>query len=188
MARVPYLEKAQTAPEVREVFEKMEARGARILNLYKAVAHSSAAFGAFNRLGSALLQKAKLDPKLRELAILRIAKLCGSEYEWAQHVPFARDVGISQAQIDSIGNWQKGTVYSEREKSVLQYVDEVTQNVKVNDATFNALKKHLDNTSIVELTLSIGFWGMVARVLVPLQVEVEKELPTSSRDLLGRSR
>ena len=188
MPRVPYLEKEQTTPEVREVFEKMESRGARILNLYKTLAHSPAAFGHFNRLGNALLQKAKLDPRLRELAILRIAKLCGSEYEWAQHVPFARDVGITQAQIDAMGNWQKAAVYSDRERATLQYVDEVTQSVKVQDATFVALKKHLDNASIVDLTLSIGFWGMVARILVPLQVEVEKDLPTSSKDLLGRAR
>lgn len=188
MPRIPYLEKEQTAPEVREVFDKMEARGARVLNLYKMVANSPATFSSFVRLGNSLLQKAKLDARLRELAILRIAKLCGSEYEWAQHMPFARDVGVTEQQMKDVQDWQHSAAYDDRDKVVLQYVDEVTKNVQAKDTTFNNLKKYLDNTSIVELTLSIGFWGMVARVLVPLQVEVERNLPTSSKELLGRGK
>ena len=43
--------------------------------------------------------------------------------------------------------------------------DEVTRNVKGRKETLEALKKHLDTAELVELVLSIGFWGMVARLL-----------------------
>ena len=187
MARVSYVEKEGAAPEVREIFERMESRGARVLNLYKVVGHSRGVLPSFVRLGSGLLQHTQLDPRLRELAILRIATVTGSEYEWSQHLPFAREVGVSPEQIAAIKDWKWGGLFDARDQAVLRYVDEVARNVTVPDEVFSGLRRHLDEVSIVELTLSIGFWGMVARLLVPLQVEVEDELPGSSSELLGRT-
>jgi len=187
MARVSYVEKEGAASEVREIFERMESRGARVLNLYKVVGHSRGVLRSFVRLGSGLLQHTQLDPRLRELAILRIATVTGSEYEWSQHLPFAREVGVSPEQIAAIKDWEWGGLFDARDQAVLRYVDEVARNVTVPDEVFSGLRRHLDEVSIVELTLSIGFWGMVARLLVPLQVEVEDELPGSSSELLGRS-
>ncbi len=56
---------------------------------------------------------------------------------------------------------------------MIQYATEVTQNVKVSDGTFDALRKFLDNEQIVELTLNTGFYNMVVRFLVPMQVDLE---------------
>jgi hypothetical protein len=39
--------------------------------------------------------------------------------------------------------------------------------------SLEALKKHLGPTEIVELILSIGFWGMVARLLETTEVDLE---------------
>jgi alkylhydroperoxidase family enzyme len=69
---------------------------------------------------------------------------------------------------------------------VLQYADEVAQNVEVKDKTFKALQQYLDEQRIVELTASIGYWGMVARFLVPLQIDIDAQPAGSARDLTGR--
>jgi len=39
---------------------------------------------------------------------------------------------------------------------------------------------------VVELTMSIGYWGMIARVLVPLEIELEEQSVGSARDLRGK--
>ena len=186
MARVRLVEKDQAPPEVIETFKKVEDSGARVLNLYKAVANSPYALRNFMRLGNSLLARTELEPKLRELAILRIAKLCRSEYEWAQHIPIALEVGVSQKQVEAISNWKASAAFIDIERAVLEYTDEVAQNVMVKDETFTTLHKYLSEQSIVELTLSIGYWGMVARVLVPLQVEIEAQSVGSASDLLGK--
>ncbi|MBM3302037.1 MAG: carboxymuconolactone decarboxylase family protein, partial [Deltaproteobacteria bacterium] len=169
-----------------ELFEKIEGRGATILNLYRVVGHSSSVASTFVKLGNLLLNRAELSPKLRELAILRIAKLAGSEYEWTQHVPVALETGISRQQIDDVQAWQTSKNFGEEERAVLAYTDEVALYVKAKDETFEALRSHLSERSIVELTLSIGYWGMVARVLVPLEVDIEDRSVGSSGDLLGK--
>jgi 4-carboxymuconolactone decarboxylase len=187
MARVKLVQKDQAPQKIEEYFQKIEGNGARILNLYKVVAATPPILPTFLKLGSCLLNQAELSSKLRELAILRVAKLAGSEYEWTQHVPLALDVGTSRQQIDDIHRWEEATSFSDEERVVLQYTDEVAVNVKVLDKTFNALRRYLSEGQIVELTLSIGYWGMVARVLVPLEVEIEDQPVGSAKDLLGKS-
>lgn len=186
MARVRLVEKDQAHPEVRETLQKVESNGARVLNLHRAVANSPWVLRNFIRLGNSLLTRTGLEPRLRELAILRVATLSGSEYEWTQHVPLALEAGVSGEQVGAISNWKESAVFSDLERAVLDYTDEVAQSVRVNDETFTILQKYLGEESIVELTLSIGYWGMVARVLVPLQVEMEEQSAGSTSDLLGR--
>ncbi|MCL0056394.1 carboxymuconolactone decarboxylase family protein [Dehalococcoidia bacterium] len=100
MARVKLVEKDQAPPEVEDLFQRMEDNGAKIINLYRAIALSPPMISSFLKLGNSLLNKAELSPKLGD--ILRIAKLCGSEYEWTQHVPIAREVGVSRQQVDDV--------------------------------------------------------------------------------------
>ena len=187
MSRVRMVRKEQAQPEVKEIYDKIEANGAKVLNLYRVLAHNPDIFRHSLRLGGALLTRTELLPKLRELAILLIAQLTGSEYEWEQHYPIALETGVSREQANAIWNWNESTSFSSEERAVLQYTDEVTQEVTVKDETFRALKQYLNEQSIVELTLSIGYWGMVARVLVPLQVDIDVKSVCSVQELTGRT-
>jgi len=186
MARVRLIEKEQASSEVKEIFQKIEDNGARILNLYKVAAHSPKVFLNLIRLGNSVIGRMELPPKLREIAILRVAKLTGSEYEWAQHTPVALEVGISQKQLDAIPDWRNSSEFNNEERAVLQYTDEVAQNVTVTNQTFNRLKNFFNEQTIVELTITIGYYGMLARLLVPLQVEVDESSAGSASELIGR--
>ncbi len=186
MARVHLWEKDEAPPEVKEVFQKIEDNGAKIINLYKAVANSPKVLLNFIRLGNSILRRMGLSPKWRELVILRVAKLTNSEYEWAQHTSLALETGVSQEQLDAIGDWKSSSKFNDEERAILQYTDEVVQNVSATDPTFSTLKKFFDEQTIVELTLTAGFYGMVARVLVPLQVEIDEGVIGSTNELMGR--
>jgi len=186
MARVRLLQSNEAPPKTKELFDKIEGNGATVLNLYRAVGHSPSTISSFIKLGNVLLNRAELPARLRELAILRIASLAGSEYEWQQHVPIATEIGISPQQINEISQWNNSTVFSDEERAILQYTDEVATDVTVKDTTFTSLQKYLSERSIVELTISIAYWGMIARVLVPLNIEIEERSVGSATDLLGK--
>ena len=186
MARVRLIEKEQAPPEVKEIFQKIEDNGARILNLYKVAAHSPKVFLNLIRLGNSVIGRMELSPRLREIVILRVANLADSEYEWAQHTPVALQVGVTQKQLDAIPDWRNSSEFSNEERAVLQYTDEVAQNVKVIDRTFNMLKSYFNEQIIVELTITIGYYGMLARLLVPLRVEVDEISAGSASELIGR--
>jgi len=173
MARVKLVEKEQADPIIKEMFQKLEDGNNQVLNLFKAVGNSPRVGRNFVRLGNAVLRPEIVDPKLRELAILRVGNLLQSEYEFTKHVVVGKATGVTQDQIDELSKWQSSKKFTEIERAVLQYTDEVTLNVKVSDGTFADLKRFFDDPAIVKLTATIGYYGMVCRILVALQIELE---------------
>jgi alkylhydroperoxidase family enzyme len=173
MARVRLLEKEEVDPMVKQIYQKIEDSGSEVINLMKSLAHSPKIFRDWNRLGITLLLKGDLSPRLRELAILRVGDLAQANYEWTKHVPIALQAGASQGQIDDLHNWADSTQFDDQERAVLQYTDEVARNIKASDETFNKITAFLSEKEIVELTTTIGYYGMVCRVLETFEIQLE---------------
>lgn len=173
MARVTLLEKEDVDPTTREMYQKIEDSGGEVINLLKALAHSPKICRDWNRLGITLLLKGDLSPKLRELAILRVGDLARANYEWTKHVPMALMAGASQEQIDALPNWADASCFDDKEQAVLQYTDEVALNIRASEDTFQKITVFLSQKEIIELTTTIGYYGMVSRTLESLQIELE---------------
>ena len=186
MTRIPYADIDKTPQKVRDFFDKMRANtdGAEIMNIFKMAAHSEASVREFVRLGNRLLMKAHLDARFRELAILRIAQLLGARYEWAQHVPIAMGTGLTRDQIKELECWRESSLFGDEEKTVLGYTEEVVRDSRPREETFAAASNFLDHSSLVELTLSIGYWSMVAKLLKTFRVDVEEQFLEQHGELL----
>lgn len=186
MTRIPYANLDETPQKVQDFFAKMQANndGAEIMNIFKMVGYSHCSVREFIRLGSRLIMKAHLDHRYRELAILRIAQMTGARYEWAQHVPIAVNAGISKEQVKEIENWRESSLLDDKDKIVLQYTEEIVSDSHPQDETFSKASEFLDDTSLVELTISIGYWSMVGKVLRTFGVDVEPHFLEKNKELL----
>ena len=178
MARVRLNETNDLPESHRWLFERMEKNGGQ-LNIFRALSHSPEAMLRFMRFGSFLLNEGKLDPALRELAILRVGYLCHSPYEFSQHIAFARRAKLTDAQIRGIAN-PTTQLFDPKQVAVIAYAGEMTSDARVSDATFDALSSHFNDEEIVELTLVTGFYNLVSRTLNALQVDVD---PPAQSDL-----
>jgi alkylhydroperoxidase family enzyme len=171
MALLPFVDESTASDKTREILGNTPLK----LNVARMIANASdAVFQNFSRLGNSLMTRGKLNGKLREIAILRNARVCRSLYEYTQHVPIAKSTGLSDEQIAAIDNWEGARCFNELERLVLRFTDEVARNVKGDRATLAALQKHLGPGEIVELIMAVGFWGMVARLLETTEVELEE--------------
>src|ERR1700742_1320252 len=95
MARLPYLEPDQVPPEYRDMLK-------RNTNLHKLLVNSPEMAKAFNGVGGYIRFKSKLDPRLRELAILQVGWLERSEYEFTHHVKIGKDFGVTDDDIAAL--------------------------------------------------------------------------------------
>jgi alkylhydroperoxidase family enzyme len=95
MARVPYLEKTDLSAENQDLLK-------RRINLFQALVNSPNAARAFGGLGTFIRFGSKLDPRLRELAILQVGWLARSPYEWSHHVKLGHDFGVSDDDIRAL--------------------------------------------------------------------------------------
>ena len=109
------------------------------------------------------------------LAIMTVGRLTECEYEYVHHQAFAKRIGVQSEQVERLAAWETDPAFNEQERAVIRYATEVTQNVRVADATFDALRKFFDAEQIVELTLNTGFYNMVVRFLLPMQVDLEPD-------------
>ena len=57
---------------------------------------------AHRALPPALRAREHCPPRLRELAVLRLAQLAGSAYEWSHHRPMALDAGVTADQAAAL--------------------------------------------------------------------------------------
>jgi alkylhydroperoxidase family enzyme len=153
----------------------MEDKGVRVINVFKVMANCPHVGRDFLRLGNSILLKGSLDPRLREIAILRVGVLTKAHYEWTQHVPIGRKVGLTEQQIEGLDKWQNSPHFQDHERAVLQYTDEVAEKIRVSEETFNGIKSFLTEEQIVELTTTIGYYGMVCRILEALEIELEED-------------
>ncbi len=175
MTRVKYMEKDQASPKIREAYQRLEDSYGKVQNIFKTVGNCPYIGLNFLRLVNSILTGEELPADLRELAILRVGALLRSEYEFTQHIPIGLKAGLTRKKIDDLFNWSVSKEYNDKERAVLQYTDELTQKVKVKDETFAQLKEYFSDQSIVELTVVIGFYGLVCRLLVGLQVDLEPD-------------
>jgi len=187
MPRVPFASIDEAPQKIQDFFAKLESNG-RVLNVQRVVANSPGSVREFIRFGNSLLTKGKLNPYFREMAIIRISLLIGSRYEWAQHVPIALEAGVTKEQMEEMDNWSESSLFNEDDRIILTFIDEVVQEHQPSEAVFARASKILDAASLVELTLAIGYWSMVAKFLKTFQVEIEDSLLERVGHLLPETR
>jgi alkylhydroperoxidase family enzyme len=170
MARVPYLDKSDLAPENQELLK-------RNITLHRALANSPNGLRAFGALGNFIRHKSRLDPRLRELAILQVGYLARAPYEWSHHVKIGRDFGVTNDDINALIEETSGksSKLEPLAKLVLKAAREMTNDGAISAATFATLHKDLDNERIVDLVITISFYNAVVRLLASLQIDVEPE-------------
>lgn len=169
MARLPYLAASDLAPEDRELLS-------RNLNLYYELAHSPDGARAFAAPALYVRHDSKLDPRLRELAILQVGYSTRSIYEYVHHIEIAKGVGVTDDDIRAIAleSAEKPSELGCIERTVLAAAREIVDHPEISDDTFAALRVELDEERIVDLVIAISFYCAVVRVLGVLQIDLEE--------------
>lgn len=169
MARLPYLNPADLAEGDRDLLKRM-------ITLHRCLVNSPGMARAFSGLGQYIRYGSKLDPRLRELAILQIGWLARSAYEWSHHVKIGKDFGVTDADIRALIADTAGAP-NELEplaKLVLKGAREIYAG-GMSGETFTALQAHLDAERLVDLTVTASFYCAVVRTLATLQIDVEPD-------------
>jgi len=170
MARLPYLDRADLKPADQELLK-------RDINLYRLLAHSPDALRAFSTLGYFIRRKSRLEPRLREMAILQVGYLERSAYEYSHHVEIGRHFGVSDDDIRAIAaeTERRPTDLDPLAKAVLRAAREMTVGVALTERTFGELRGSLDNECLTDLVLTIAFYNAVVRILATMQIDVEDD-------------
>ncbi len=180
MARVPYYDISTATGRTAELYAKLPP-----LNIFRMMGHGGGLMDGFLRLGNYLLARSKLDPILREIAIVRVGVLSKASYEIQQHEAISRRLGMSDAKLAAIHAGPDAAAFDELERLVMRFTDDVVANVRASDATFEPLRARLSLAELQELTMTVGYYMMVCRFLETFDVDLEQEPRSSLTKLPG---
>ena len=153
------------------------------LKLFRMVAHAESAYGPWLGYGGALLTQLELDPLLRELAILQVAREVGSQYEWVQHDSIARAVGATDAQIDAIqAGRDDDSAFDADQSLVLRFTRTTVNEGAASEDLVAEAADRLGTRQVVELLLVIGNYTAIAMLIA--STGLEPDPPLSADQLL----
>lgn len=168
MARLPYLTHDDLDPEDHVLLQ-------RGINLEKITTYSPGGARAFHRLGGWIRFKSKLDPRLREMAILRVGVLERADYEFTHHIELGIQFGMSEDDVRDVVAGPDAPGLGEVERLVVRAADEITVEGAMAGDTFAALQEHFDGELLVEFTLAVAYYNAVTRFLKTFEIDVEDD-------------
>jgi AhpD family alkylhydroperoxidase len=122
----------------------------------------------------ALMPGGRLTRRDTELVVLRVATLCGSDYELAQHRRLGRRAGLSATELDRVALGPEDPAWSAGERLLLQVTDELHATADLSDATWGRLRAAYDERRCIELVMLVGHYRMLATTLTTLRVEPDR--------------
>jgi alkylhydroperoxidase family enzyme len=135
------------------------------LNVLGLLARHPALTRAYHTFNGHVLFATTLSPRERELLVLRVAAVRGSEYEWAQHVVQGGDAGLTPEEIERIAQGSDSPGWSRLDRALLRAVDELIADAKIGDQTWEDLAGHFDDQQLMDLIFTVGAYETLAMFL-----------------------
>jgi len=113
---------------------------------------------------AALALSGVLSNRDHELLALRVASNCRSEFEWVEHVEYARDAGLTDVEIASVRTAADAGTWSPAERALLRAADDLHRDDDVTDETWAELASFYEPPALVEILFVVGQYTMLSLV------------------------
>ena len=166
--RIPPPDESSLPDDIKELLGSLPP-----LNLFKVLANAPASFRPFLELGGAILFKSEFDARKREIAILRVAHVTRSNYEWVQHVALAKHAGVTDEEIEKIASDEIVTSLDGEGNLLCRVAEEITRDVKLSDDALAQIIERYGNRGATELIIACCWFNLISRFLESTRVGLE---------------
>lgn len=173
--RIDTVEKESWTSEQKEILEPLEQSG-HLFNVFKTTANHPELMREWWPLCVYILRGNSLNPRDREILILRIGWLCNSEYEWAQHVRLGKSIGLSDDDIRRISEGPAADGLAENDRLLLCAVDELRSDAMISDTTWAGLTKTYSKQQMMDIVFTVGQYNLVSMALNSFGVQLDGDL------------
>lgn len=162
--------------QMRDLLTRATRSPDREVNIYSTLVRRPDLFAKWLDLAHALLFEGTLDDRHRELLILRTAWNCESEYEWAQHIGFARRSGLSEDEITAVRRGPHDCTWDECSALLLTAADQLHDRSTIEEHTWAGLGTYFTQDLLYEITMVVGIYHMVAMLLNTFGIQLDPDL------------
>lgn len=174
MARIKLVETDRTPFHVKDIFDRVEKLIGVVPNQLRAVANSPDFVMPLSAMMAVVHLSRGMSKRIRQLAVLKVSKLNGSEYDVAHNTAAAMAAGITEAEIASIDRPVRNG-FSDAEIQVMSLAEKLTLRPKeVSEADIAAMRKFFSDAEIMEIVFTIGVYNFTNRLNTALGIELEE--------------
>jgi 4-carboxymuconolactone decarboxylase len=174
MARVPYVGRESLDAEGQKIYDQIrQDRNSPEVGLqFRALLNSPTAAGHLTSLGAQLRFESAMPEKLKELAIILVAREWNSDIEWTGHALLAARAGVSDGAIEAIRTRRAPEGLNGDEVVIARYVHQAIRDKEVSDGTFAEAHQLLGDRGITDLTLTVSYYTALAIAQIALKPEM----------------
>lgn len=147
-----------------QAFALTDASG-RLNGPFNAMLVSPDLGAALQELGSAIRYKTQLPARMREIAILELACLRRSEFEWYAHARVGAQAGLTADELVSLHDGTPASTFSVAEALVRTVVRSLVVERELGDASFDAAVETLGLRGVVDIITLVGYYESLALLL-----------------------
>jgi len=162
--RIPVPRPEELREDVAQLLPLIAPPGREPARTMAVLARQPDLLGPFLSWAAALALHGVLSHHDHELLALRVASNCRSEFEWTEHVGYARAAGLSDDEIAAVRDPRDGGDWTEVERALLRAADELHTSTDVTDATWSVLAAHYGRDALVEILFVVGQYTMLSMV------------------------
>jgi AhpD family alkylhydroperoxidase len=126
----------------------------------------SQAMAHLDRAATKELDKAGIEPRMRELIRIRASQLNGCAYCVDMHSKDARAVGETEQRVYALPVWRETAFFTSRERAALAFTESVTlaASTHVPDGDYEAVAAHFSPAQVgalIALITTINSWNRI---------------------------
>jgi alkylhydroperoxidase family enzyme len=176
------------AEDLRPLLKQIAITGTFVPNVSTTMAVCPGLFRPFLGFGEHFVTKSTLPDRDRELAVQRIASLCGCEYIKVHHGVMGKTAGLSDEELARAAEGPDAPGWSDSDQALLRVVDELHATNNLGDEGYKVLSSRWNSEQIVEFVMAIGFYAMSSTALNTFQTQLEPEITGEAADLRERAK
>jgi 4-carboxymuconolactone decarboxylase len=177
MSRLPEATRQSLSPRGQQAWDHIAGTRGGVGGPYQVLIQVPPLAERVADLGTYLRFEGLLAGADRELAILVVAREIGSRYEWVGHEAIARREGVRPEAIEVARAQASPADLTARERLIVEVARSLHRQHRLSDELFAAAEAELGREPVVELVALVGYYGLIAFVLVGYQVEPKLEGP-----------
>jgi len=154
----------QLTPEQRTYVDHVLRDQKTLTGPFNALARAPEMGDLTQQLGAYVRFRTSTPAKLNELAILLVARFWTADFIWLAHKRAALNNGLAPAVVDAIANGQRPAALQPDEEVVYNFANELVNQRRVTDATFQAITGKMGEKAVVELMGVMGYFNMLSMI------------------------
>jgi alkylhydroperoxidase family enzyme len=174
--RITPMKREDAEPEVARLFAMMDAMGNPPPNMHLTFGKNATLYAKWLPFATYIVPASSLQPRDRQILILRCAYDWRCGYAWAQHVRISQRLQVLDndeiAALEARGAW----TWSAKEAALIEACDDGASAACISDPVWAALAAHYDEKQLLDIVFTIGQYALIAFALKSLNVKLDDGL------------